>query len=130
MWPSFTFNYGLAWAYETNLRNYDLPRPQYLAPSSGGEPRPSGHEYQLFSPAIGFAWSLGKKSKTVIRGGTGIYWDSDIGSSRIAERRVLGPSGNGRVVVNGTGIANPLFGQAGQPTTLSPQTVSALTGHR
>ena len=37
MRPSFTFNYGLAWAYESNLRNYDLPRPQYLAPILGGE---------------------------------------------------------------------------------------------
>jgi hypothetical protein len=125
--PSFTFNYGLAWVYETNLRNYDLPRPELLRPLLGSL-EPPGHEYHLFSPALGFAWSLGKKSKTVIRGGSGIYWDSDIGSSRIAERRVLGPSGNGRVVVNGTGIANPLFGQAGQPTTLSPQTISALTG--
>jgi carboxypeptidase family protein len=139
MRPSFTFNYGLAWAYESNLRNYDLPRPQYLAPILGGgenlEPPP--HEYKNFSPAIGFAWTLGKEKKTVIRGGSGLYWDSDIGSSRIAERRVLGPSGNGRVVIDGTGILNPLFGQPtppgipAQPASLSPTAiVTGLTGQQ
>jgi carboxypeptidase family protein len=134
MRPSFTFNYGLAWAYESNLRNYDLPRPQYLAPILGGgenlEPPP--REYKNFSPAIGFAWALGKEKKTVIRGGSGLYWDSDIGSSRIAERRVLGPSGNGRVVVQGSGIANPLFGQVGQPLTLTPSPAlpTALNGQQ
>jgi hypothetical protein len=125
--PNFTLNYGLAWVYESNLRNYDLPRPELLRPLLGNLDVP-GKEYHLFSPALGFAWSLGKDKKTVIRGGSGLYWDSDIGVSRIAERRILGPSGNGRVVVNGTGIVNPLFGQPGQPATLSPQTVSALNG--
>ena len=67
----------------------------------------------------------------MIRGGSGIYFDSDLGTNRIAERRILGPSGNGRVVINGTGIANPLFGQTGQPTTLSPTaTPTTLTGQQ
>jgi len=131
--PSFTFNYGLAWIYESNLRNYDLPRPKYLAPvlGDGVNLEPPPHEYKHFSPALGFAWALGKQKKTVIRGGGGLYWDSDIGSSRIAERRVLGPSGNGRVVIDGTGIVNPLFGQTGQPANLSPTTaVTALIGQQ
>ncbi len=137
--PAFTFNYGLAWIYESNLRNYDLPRPKYLAPviGDGENLEPPPHEYKNFSPAIGFAWALGKEKKTVLRGGAGLYWDSDIGSSRIAERRVLGPSGNGRVVIDGTGILNPLFGQTvppgfpAQPASLSPiATVTALSGQQ
>jgi Carboxypeptidase regulatory-like domain len=131
--PNFTFNFGIAWAYESNLRNYDLPKPQWLAPllGDGENLEAPGREYKNFSPAIGFAWSMGKEKKTVIRGGSGIYFDSDLGSNRIAERRILGPSGNGRVVIDGTGIANPLFGQAGQPPTLSPTAIpTTLTGQQ
>jgi len=132
--PNFTFNYGLAWVHETNLRNYDLGGlPEYLRPLLGGAsanlsaPR---HEYKQFSPALGFAWALGKDKKTVIHGGSGIYWDSDIGATRIAERRVLGPVGNGRVVIDGTGIANPLFGQTGQPQFLNATLPGVLTGQQ
>ncbi|HKQ74100.1 MAG TPA: carboxypeptidase regulatory-like domain-containing protein [Blastocatellia bacterium] len=130
---NFTLNYELAWALESNLRNYDLPKPQWLAALLGGgenlETPP--HEYKNFSPALGFALTLGNEKKTVIRGGSGIYFDSDLGATRIAERRILGPSGNGRVVIDGTGIANPLFGQPGQPANLSPTaTPTALTGQQ
>src|SRR5215471_8987111 len=121
--PSFTLNYGVAWMLDTNIRNYDLPRPSYLAPILGGDLSVPRHEYKHFSPALGFAWSLGARKRTVIRAGSGLYWDSDTGASRIAERRILGPSGNGRVVIDGTGILNPLFGQTGQPATLSPTTL-------
>ncbi len=120
MTPSFTLNYGLAWSLDTNIRNYDLPRPKYLAPVLAGNLSVPPHEYKDFSPALGFAWSIGKSKKTVIRAGAGLYWDSDTGASRIAERRILGPAGNGRVVIDGTGILNPLASQAGQPVTLSP----------
>ncbi|MGH9853980.1 MAG: carboxypeptidase regulatory-like domain-containing protein, partial [Blastocatellia bacterium] len=109
--PSFTFNYGLAWHTEDGLRNYDLDKPEYLRPILGGtnaDLTPPPREFKLFAPAIGFAWSLGNEKKTVIRGGSGIYYDSDLGYTRIQERRLLGPSGNGLVLVAGTGIPNPL----------------------
>ncbi len=128
--PAFTLNYGVAWSLDSNIRNYDLPRPKYLSPILGGNLAVPPHEYKQFSPALGFAWALGKNRKTVIRAGSGLYWDSDTGASRIAERRILGPAGNGRVVIDGTGILNPLASQAGQPVTLSPGAAgvpSALT---
>jgi hypothetical protein len=113
--PNFTLNYGLAWALDTNIRNYDLPRPKYLAPVLAGNLNVPPHQYKNFTPALGFAWTVDKARKTVIRGGSGIYFDADTGASRIAERRILGPAGNGRVVIDGTGILNPLASQAGQP---------------
>jgi hypothetical protein len=131
--PRFTFNYGLAWHTETNIRNYDLPKPEYLRPILGGagaDLSPPPREYKLFAPAIGFAWTLDSQSKTVIRGGSGIYYDSDLGWTRISERRLIGPSGNGRVLVAGSAIPNPLFGQTGQPATLQQLAVGALTGEQ
>lgn len=118
LWQSFTFNYGLAWHTEDGLRNYDLDKPEYLRPILGGanaDLTPPPREFKLFAPALGFAWALGKEKKTVIRGGSGIYYDSDLGYTRIQERRLLGPSGNGLVQVAGTGIPNPLC-----PTTPCP----------
>ncbi len=136
--PSFTFNYGLAWSFEDNIRNYDLPKPEYLRPlfGPGGSLEPPPHEYKLFAPAIGFAWALGRDKKTVIRGGSGLYYDSDLGFTRIQERRLIGPSGNGRVLIAGSAIPNPLFGQPGQPQFLqqlsaaSSATSGALTGQQ
>lgn len=139
--PSFTFIYGLAWHFEDGLRNYDLSKPEYLRPVLGGanaDLRPPPHEYKLFSPALGFAWALGKERKTVLRGGAGSYYDADLGFTRIQERRLLGPSGNGLVLVAGTGIPNPncptLPCPAGQPQFLNvpslPTTGTPLTGQQ
>ncbi|HEY9433908.1 MAG TPA: TonB-dependent receptor [Blastocatellia bacterium] len=136
--PSFTFNYGVAWSFEDNLRNYDLPKPEYLRPlfGPGGSLEPPPKEYKLFAPAIGFAWALGKEKKTVMRGGSGLYYDSDLGFTRIQERRWVGPWGNGRVLIPGTAIPNPFFGQPGQPESLqqlsaaAAATNGALTGQQ
>lgn len=140
-WQAFqrvSLNYGLAWSHEDNIRNYDLPKPEFLRPlfGPGGSLEPPPREYKLFAPAVGFAWTLDKNKKTVIRGGSGIYYDSDLGFTRIQERRLIGPSGNGRVLIAGSAIPNPLAGQPGQPATLqllavpAPPVTSTLTGQQ
>jgi hypothetical protein len=118
MRPSFTLTYGLSWVYETGLRNYDIPKPEYLRPIFGKDEDllAPPHEYGLFGPALGFAWSLGKSKKTVLRGGSGIYYDSDLGFTRIAERRLLGPVGNGLITVAGSSISNPFCTDNPRPT--------------
>ncbi len=132
----FTFNYGLGWHFEDNIRNYDLTKPEYLRPILGGANanlNPPPHEYTLFAPAIGFAWTLDKQGKTVIRGGSGIYYDSDLGWTRISERRLIGPAGNGRVLIPGSSIPNPLCNPtcpAGQPATLQQLAPGALSGEQ
>jgi len=117
--PSFTLTYGLSWVYETGLRNYDLDKPEYLRPILGGanaKLSPPPREYGLFGPALGFAWSLGKSKKTVLRGGSGLYYDSDLGFTRIAERRLLGPVGNGLITVTGSSVVNPFCTDNPRPT--------------
>jgi hypothetical protein len=99
-----TVNYGLAWQFETGLFNTDLTKPAYLGPIIGqGNLAPTQASHKEFSPSMGFAWSPFKSGKTVIRGGAGIYWDTQAMYQRIRERGEIGPLGNGRLTL-GPGV--------------------------
>lgn len=104
--PNLTVSFGLAYSYETNLFHHDLSYPQYLSPLLGGSLNPPRKGWNNFDPSAGFAWSLGRSSKTVIRAGSGIYRDEGTLIWKARDRAFIGPSGNGRVVVDGsvTGI--------------------------
>jgi hypothetical protein len=96
--PRFSLQYGLAWSYESNALNFDLTKPAYLAPLFGANGL--GHEqhqpYNL-SPMLGFAWSVTKDNKTVVRGGSAIYYDTWDIFNRLIERVILAPVGIGRI---------------------------------
>jgi hypothetical protein len=106
--PSLTLNYGLGWEHETNVLNYDLPKPQYLAPIYGSDLGATKKEYKNFAPAVGFAWSIGRDRPTVVRGGAGIFYDTQLGWWRLGERAVLG--GSGRQFIGNAAITNPATG--------------------
>jgi hypothetical protein len=107
--PRFTLNFGLAHSYESNLINYDLSKPAFLAPIFGqnGLSAPS-HQTKNFSPAAGFTWSPRKDNKTVVRGGFGIFYDTIDITERLIERGYLGPLGTGRPIVTGSLFPNPI----------------------
>jgi hypothetical protein len=104
--PRFTLNYGLAWEFESTLVNRDLPKPAYLAPVYGSDLSPSNNNYHNFSPSLGFAWTADKAAKTVVRGGFGIYYDTELLWRRLQERAFIGPVGNGRIQFPNTGFVN------------------------
>ncbi len=109
--PRFTLNYGLAWSYESTLVNHDLDKPAYLAPILGANGlKASDHDYNNISPSLGFAWSATKDSRTVIRAGAGLYYDTQLLWQRLRERALIGPLGNGRIPFNLAGVPNPLPG--------------------
>jgi len=114
--PNFTFNYGVAWNYESTLVNHDLDKPAYLAPILGANGlAPSERDLNNFSPSVGFAWNVGKDNKTVVRGGAGIYYNTRLLWQRLRERALIGPLGNGRILVDGTAVPNPLTNVPGVP---------------
>jgi hypothetical protein len=114
-----TVNYGLAWNFESTLVNRDLDKPAYLAPVYGSDLSPTQNNYNNFSPAFGFAWTLDDESKTVVRGGAGLYWETELLWRRLRERAAIGPVGNGRLLVPHTSFTNIFPGiinlNTGQP---------------
>jgi hypothetical protein len=107
--PSVTVNYGLGWERESNVLNYDLSKPQYLAPIYGPDLGPTQHQNKNFAPAAGVAWAIGTTHPTVIRAGAGQFYDTQLGWWRLGERAVIG--GSGRQFIQNPAVTNPATGQ-------------------
>ncbi len=122
----FSVNYGLAWAAESTLANHDIDKPKYLA-AIIGDTGPSRRDLNNFAPAMGFAYAPGKNSKTVIRGGAGMYYDTQLLWERLNERNSIGPVGNGRNNVSGNQLTNSIAGIAGVPVGTPLQFQNAPT---
>jgi hypothetical protein len=127
-----TVNYGLAWNFESTLVNRDLDKPKYLAPLYGNDLSPTSNNYRNFSPSIGFAYNPSKDGKTVLRGGFGIYYDSESLSRRLQERAAIGPVGNGRIQFPSTGFTNIFpgilnFSEGGVPIAVGAPLRNGLT---
>ena len=78
----------------------------YLAPLYGSDLSPTENNYNNWSPSFGFAWTLDKDNKTVVRGGAGLYWETELLWRRLQERAAIGPVGNGRLQVPHTSFVN------------------------
>lgn len=127
--PRFSLNYGLAWSYESNALNSDLTKPAYLEPIFGQNGLgPEQHSPHNFSPMLGFAWSVGKDNKTVIRAGSAIYYDTWDIFNRLIERVSLSPVGVGRIPLPDSAFFPDiygLFGFGGLPAPLQPVSLSS-----
>jgi len=113
--PNLTINLGLSYDLETGLFYGNLPLPQYLAPIVNSSTIPTGltptHSNKLdFAPQIGFAWALGKDKRTVIRGGGGMYWDTQPIWQHFREGAAIGPPGDGRTTLAASAFTNTFPG--------------------
>ena len=110
---SLTVNFGVGYDVETGIFYSNIPRPQYLAPilegQTGGVPYGLGAPQPNkldFAPQIGFSWAVDKSKKTVIRGGAGIYWDTNDIWNHFREGGAIGPIGDGRVTLSAQSYTN------------------------
>ena len=115
--PNLTVNGALDYEFETGLF-YSLPFPSLFAPIFGSNNLNAPPvNYKQFAPQVGFAWAIGKDKKTVIRGGGGMFWDSEPLWHHFRAGASLGPLGNGRTTLT-----------AGSLTNIFPNIVNLTTG--
>jgi hypothetical protein len=108
---NLTLNYGVAWEYETGLYNSDLTPPAFLAPLYGaGNLHPTNPQKDEFQPVFGFAWSPGKSNKTVIRGGAGMYWETNYYFEKWRGSAEYGPVGDARITLEASALTNSFPG--------------------
>jgi hypothetical protein len=115
---NLTFNGGLRYDLDTGLTNHDLARAPGIGafdPELGGNPR--NDNFRL-APQAGFAWNVRGDGKTVIRGGGGIYYETNIFNNILFDRTVNLPPGLGN--------ATPLVGIGGSSFLISPIDSSSL----
>jgi hypothetical protein len=120
--PGLTLKYGLSYLYEDKLWNHDLQKSSLFA-NTGlyGTADANPRDKNNFAPAVGFAWNVKNDNKTVIRGGFSMAYDTSLYVNRLTERAILGPVGNGRVVLPGDFFTNSF-------TFLLPPQQAALSG--
>lgn len=106
--PNLTFNFGVAYRWDSNLWNHDLTRPALIAGLFDDGIAPSKRDNNNIAPRVGFAWDVNGSGKTVIRGGFGMYYDNTIDNLRLFERADLGPVGAQQFLV-GTGLTSGLL---------------------
>jgi hypothetical protein len=111
---NLTINFGLAWNAQTGFFT-PLQQPAFMQPilqplfgSNWNQVTPDNTKN--FSPSVGFAYSPGKSSKTVIRGGGGIYWDVVPGYYHNRTPAAVGPVGDGRSTLSSLAFTNTFPG--------------------
>ncbi len=127
--PNLTFNYGLAYQFQTGEFNGDMSKPAFLQPLAGalGGLSPTVNAYNQFEPSFGFSWSPGKSGKWVIRGGGGSYYDTTSAYTKQTENSLIGPVGNGHLSVSSGLFTNifPGIDQQGPGGTFVPLPIGA-----
>lgn len=73
-----TVNSGLRWERDPGQVNSDIVRPAILDTVVSGESGREPVDEDNFGPTLGIAWNVRGRDTTVVRGGAGIYYETNI----------------------------------------------------
>ncbi len=88
-----TLNYGLRYVRDTGRTDSDLGSITSLNAIFPGAGNPVHQPNLNFAPQIGVAWDIGGKGKTVIRAGTGLFYENVIFNNVLFDRPLRLTSG-------------------------------------
>ncbi|HKW87430.1 MAG TPA: carboxypeptidase regulatory-like domain-containing protein [Candidatus Acidoferrales bacterium] len=131
-----TLNAGLRWEVDPGQVNNDILRPAILDQVAPGQSGREPIDKDNFAPTLGIAWNVLGHDTTVVRAGTGIYYETNIFENVLFDRANFLPTsiapqfpvvfpGNNFVIGSD---GNPINGPNGQPfdySTIQNQPLSA-----
>ncbi|MDP9339091.1 MAG: TonB-dependent receptor [Acidobacteriota bacterium] len=114
---TFTLNGGLRYDRDDGLTNHNLPRAPLVSSFDSELGQTPRNDNSRIGPQVGFSWNVRGDGKTVIRGGGGIYYETNIFNNILFDRTVnLAP---------GLGNSTPLI-TSSNPFLLDPRDGSHL----
>jgi hypothetical protein len=84
--PNLTFSYGVRYNRDTGRSDADLPAVPALNTFEPGLGRPVNQPDHNFGGSLGVAWDPWKNGKTVIRAGTGLYYENGVFNNVLFDR--------------------------------------------
>jgi len=109
-----TVNAGLRYEFTTmpeEAEGRDVNLPDLLAPDVTIGPLYENPTLSNVSPRVGFAWDVGGEGRTAVRGGYGLYFNTNSQQNLIVT--ITNPPFTPRPVIANPAFPNPDFGRAG-----------------
>jgi Carboxypeptidase regulatory-like domain len=109
---NLTVTYGVRYAREPGRSDSEFPAIPQLNTLIPGLGNPVRNPETNFAPQLGFAWDVGGKGQTVIRGGIGLFYENVLTSVAPQDAEYRTPLGNvfaqQPAACAGTGLAQPV----------------------
>jgi Carboxypeptidase regulatory-like domain len=128
MTARFTWNLGLRWEYNgvpnevhNRLGIFDFSQNKLVSVGSGID-RPYDRQLTNFAPRLGFSYDPFGKGKTVIRAGTGVYFDQPV-TNLVSNLSINPPFSSAVNFTSNVDLAAPYSQPGGGPAAIAAQAV-------